>query len=469
VRNAFLNLKLSRVMRILLLSFALLLHPAVWAQPKKVVADKIIAVVGDKIILRSDIDNTLLDMQRQGMDLPPNARCLSLEQAMGIKALVLQAEIDSLPVTDEEINADIDNQIRGFINAYGSKEKLEEVSGRTLYQLKEDFRDGFRDRKLAGAMRSKIIDNVRITPNEVKHYFDQIPKDSLPYYESELEIGQIVIYPKAGREAEEYCIEQLKTFRQQLESGRKDMSTLAALYSDDPGSKDKAGQYELNRNERQWDPAFLAKAFSLKEGQVSAPFKSKFGYHIIQLVRRSGDDAIVRHILKIPQITKTEINAAKQKLDSVRAMLITKSTTFGEAVAKYSDDEASKFTGGRRSNAEGSTYITIDQLDKDMVLMMNNLEVGQYSAPTEFTDERNKRGVRIVYLISRSEPHRENLKDDYNKIAQRALENKKNEVLEKWFNEKIGTYYIRIDEEYRNCEEMQKWMPKKSSPAAAGK
>jgi peptidyl-prolyl cis-trans isomerase SurA len=456
-------------MRILLLLLTLL-HTAAFAQPKKVVADKIVAVVGDKIILRSDIDNTLLDMQRQGVELPPNARCLSLEQAMGIKALVLQAEIDSLPVTDEEINADIDNQIRGFINAYGSKEKLEEVSGRTIYQLKEDFRDGFRDRKLAGAMRGKIIDNVRITPNEVKHYFEQIPKDSLPYYESELEIGQIVIYPKAGREAEEYCIEQLKTFKQQLESGRKDMSTLAALYSDDPGSKDKAGQYELNRNEKQWDPSFLAKAFSLKEGQVSAPFKSKFGYHIIQLVRRSGDDAIVRHILKIPQITKTEINAAKQKLDSVRAMLITKAMNFGEAVAKYSDDEGSKFTGGRKTNAEGSTYITIDQLDKDLVLMMNSLQVGQYSAPTEFTDEqRSKKGVRIVYLISRSEPHRENLKDDYNKIAQRALENKKNEVLEKWFNERIGTYYIRIDDEYRNCEEMRKWLPKQNASAAAGK
>ena len=161
---------------------------AIYAQPKKVIADRIIAVVGDKIVLKSDIENTILDMQRQGIEVPANARCLSLEQAMGIKALVLQAEKDSLPITEEEITAEIDNQIRGFINQYGSKEKLEEISGRTLYQLKEDFKDGFKERKLAGAMRNKIIEPVRITPNEVKAHFDKIPKDSLPFYESELEI-----------------------------------------------------------------------------------------------------------------------------------------------------------------------------------------------------------------------------------------------------------------------------------------
>ncbi len=429
-----------------------------YAQPKKVVADRIIAVVGDKIVLKSDIENTILDMQRQGIEVPDNAKCLSLEQAMGIKALVLQAEKDSLPITDEEIASEIDNQIRGFINQYGSKEKLEEISGRTLYQLKEDFKDGFRERKLAGAMRNKIIEPVRITPNEVKAHFDKFPTDSLPFYESELEIGQIVVYPKAGREAEEYSIDQLKEFRQQIEAGKKDFCTLAGAYSDDPGSKDKCGRYELNRNEKQWDPTFLAKAFSLKEGQISIPFKSKFGYHIIQMINRAGDDAVVRHILKIAPITKTEITASKARLDTVRSKLIAGVLQFGEAVSKYSDDEGSKFTGGRKSNAEGNTYITIDQLDKDMVVMMKDLTVGQYSQPTEFTDERGKKGVRIVYLLSRTEPHRENLKDDYNKVSQRALEEKKNSMLEKWFTERIPTYYIKVDDEYKTCEEMKKWV-----------
>lgn len=422
------------------------------------VADKIIAVVGDKIVLKSDIDNTILDMQRQGIEVPSDARCLSLEQAMGIKALVLQAEKDSLPVTEEEIAADIENQIRGFINAYGSKDELERVAGRTIYQLKEDFKEGFRERKLANAMRGKIVEGIRITPNEVKAYFDKVPKDSLRFYESEVEIGQVVIYPKANRDAEEYAIEQLNEFKKQLESGQRDMKTLAALYSDDPGSKDNAGQYEINRNEKQWDPAFLSKAFSLKEGQISAPFKSKFGYHIIQMVSRAGDDAVVRHILKIPQVTASEVNAAISRLDSVRAKLIAGTLTFGEAVNKYSDDETSKFTGGMKQNNEGGTNLTIDQLDKDLVVMLKDLKVDEYSKPTEFMDERQKKGVRIVYLKSKSEPHRENMKDDYNKIAQRALEEKKNNALEKWFLEKVPTYYIKVDEDYQHCSQMDKWL-----------
>ena len=440
-----------------------------FAQPKKIVADKIIAVVGDKIVLKSDIENSIQDMERQGMEVPKNARCLTLEQAMGIKALVLQAEKDSLPVTEEEISAEIDNQIRYFISSYGSKEKLEEISGKTVYQLKDDFKDGFKERKLAGAMRNKIVEGIKITPKEVNIYFDKFQKDSLPFYESELEIGQIVRYPKASRDAEQYAQDQLKDFKVQLESGRKDMKTIAALYSDDPGSKEKSGQYDLNRNEKQWDPVFIAKAFSLKEGQISPPFKTRFGYHIVQMISRAGDDAVVRHILKIPQVTATEIKEGAEKLDSVRAKLIAGTMQFGEAVSKYSEDEASKFTGGRKQNQNGSTNITIDQLDKDLVVMMKDLRVNQYSQPTEFTDEKGKKGVRIVYLLSRTEPHRENMKDDYNKIASRALEVKKNEALEKWFRTKISSYYIMIDPLYKDCDEMKKWAMSANATAATVK
>ena len=450
----------------LLLVANCLLLVAAFAQPKKVVADKIIAVVGDKIVLKSDIDNSIQDMERQGMEIPKNARCLTLEQAMGIKALVLQAEKDSLPVTEEEIAADIDNQVRYFIGAYGSKEKLEEISGKTVYQLKEDFKEGFRDRKLAAAMRNKIVDGIRITPKEVNIYFDKLQKDSLPYYESELELGQVVRYPKASREAEEYALDQLKEFKTQLETGRKDMKTLAALYSDDPGSKEKAGEYELNRNEKQWDPIFMAKAFALKEGQITVPFKTRFGYHIVQMISRAGDDATVRHILKIPQVTNTELDEGKEKLDSVRSKLIAGTLQFGEAVSKYSEDDASKFTGGRKTNAEGGTNITIDQMDKDMVVMMKDLKVGQYSQPVEFTDEKGKKGVRIVYLMSRTEPHRENIRDDYNKISQRALEEKKGEALEKWFGQKISSYYIMVDNDYKDCEEMKRWSTSTNATAA---
>ena len=199
--------------KILLTILSSCLLTAVMAQPKKVLADKIVAVVGNKIILKSDIDNSLLDMQRQGMELPADARCLTLEQNLGIKALVLQAEKDSLPVTDEEVETDIDNQIRYFISQYGSKDELEKVAGKSVYQIKEDFKEGFRDRKLAAAMRNKIVEDVKITPNEVKHYFEKIPTDSLVLYESEVEVGQVVVFPKASRDAEQYCIEQLAEYK----------------------------------------------------------------------------------------------------------------------------------------------------------------------------------------------------------------------------------------------------------------
>jgi peptidyl-prolyl cis-trans isomerase SurA len=427
-----------------------------FAQPKKVVADKIIAVVGNKIILRSDIENSLLDMQRQGMDIPADARCLTLEQSLGIKSLVLQAEKDSLPITEEEIEAEIDNQIRYFISQYGSKDEVERIAGKTLYQLKEDFKDSFRERKLATAMRNKIVDGVKITPNEAKYFFMRIPADSLPFYETEVEVGQIVIYPKASKDAEEYCIEQLNDYKQQIEAGKKEFGNIAAIYSEDPGSKDRGGLYEINRNQKDMDAQWMAKAFTLKEGQVSTPFKTRFGYHIIQLVSRAGDDAVVRHILKIPQVTQIELKAGYQKLDSIRAKLIAGTIDFGTAVSKYSDDESSKFTAGMIQGKDGG-FLTIDQLDKDLVVRLRDLKVGEFSQPVEYNDERGKKGMRMVWLKSKSTPHRENLKDDYNKIAQRALEEKKETVLDKWFAQKIKGYYITIDNEYKDCTVLKKW------------
>jgi peptidyl-prolyl cis-trans isomerase SurA len=442
--------------RIILLFASLVCMQVGFAQ-RPVVADKIVGIVGDKIIMKSDIANAILDAKRQGQEVPPDAECYVIQQALAQKALVLQAEKDSLVVSDEEIEALLDNQIRGFIQAYGTKDALEQIAGRTVYQLKEDFRQPFRERKLAEQMRNKIVDNIKITPTEVKAYWDKIPKDSLPFYESELELGEIVVLPKASRDIEKLAVEELTTFKKQVESGARRFETLANLYSDDPGSKDRGGEYAINRTERQWDPTFLAAAFRLKEGQISSVIKSKFGYHIIQMVSRAGDDAVIRHILKIPQVTETEINEGIVRLDSVRAKLIAGTTTFGEAVAKYSDDETAKFTGGLRQCRNGN-YCTIDELDKETVVVLKNLKPGEFSHPTAFTDERGRKGVRMLYLKTRTEPHRENLKDDYNRIAQRALELKKEQALEKWFEKQIPTYYIMIDQDYRSCTMLGSWL-----------
>jgi peptidyl-prolyl cis-trans isomerase SurA len=429
-----------------------------FAQQKKVVADKIIATIGDKIILKSDIDNSIHDMQRQNIDIPANANCLLLEQALGLKALVVQAEKDSIPVSDEEVDADIDNKIRYFINQYGSKDIVEQIAGKSIFQLKEDYKQTFREQKLAQGERNKIVEQIRITPKEVQEFYNLIPKDSLHFYESELEVGEIVIYPKPSRDLETYAVDQLKEYKKEVEDGSKKFEVLASLYTDDPGSKETGGKYEVNRNEKQWDPVFLAKAFSLKDGQISNVFKTKFGYHIIQMVSRRGDDATIRHILKVPQVSSIEINQAKDKLDSIRNQLVKGTIQFGEAVSKYSEDDNSKFTGGRIPARDGSSFITIDQLDKDLVLMLKDLKVGEYSKPTEFVDDKGKKAVRIVEIITRTEPHRENLKDDYDKVAQRALEDKKNEALEKWFSQKIPTFYVNVAPEYKSCPEMKKWI-----------
>jgi peptidyl-prolyl cis-trans isomerase SurA len=423
----------------------------------KVVADKIVGIVGDKVILHSDITNAISDLQRQNQQLPPDANCYIMEQQLILKALVMQAEKDSVELGEDELEALLDNQIRGFINQYGSKEALEEIAGRTVYQIKEDFRQNFRERELAQRMQKKIVEGVKVTPQEVKAYFDKIPTDSLPLYESELEIGEIVAYPKASRDLEKLAIDDLTEYKRQVESGKARFESLASLYSDDPGSKNNGGQYAINRTEKQWDPAFINHAFRLKEGQISPVFKSKFGYHIVQMVSRAGDDAIVRHILLVPKVTDTEVNETIERLDSVRAKLIAGTVRFGEAVSKFSEEEGSKFTGGMKQGANGN-FITIDQLDKDLVATIKDMKVGEFSKPVPYTDERGKKAVRIIFLKSRTEPHRENLKDDYDRVAQRALEIKKQQVLEKWFTEKIPSYYLMIDSDYNNCRTLDTWL-----------
>ena len=434
---------------------------ASFAQPKKVVADKVTAIVGDRIILLSDIKNSLADIARQGGTVPENGECILTEQAIISKVMMLQAMKDSLPVTDDEVEADLDNRIRSYINQFGSQEALEEVAGKTIYQIKDDARESVREQKFAQAMQRKIVENVRITPVEVKAYFEKIPKDSLPFYESELEIGQIIVYPKASRDVEQYIVSEMNNYKKQIELKVVTFDQMAKRVSEDPGSKDRGGQYQINRNEKTWDPVFMSTAFRLKEGEISSPVKSKFGYHIIQMVQRNGDDAVIRHILRIPPVTEDEINAAKVKLDSVRAKVMKSELTFNEAATKYSDDEAAKYTGPYMNGRDGSTVVTIDMLDKALVGMLDKMKVGEFSKPVEYESEQGKRGVRIVHLKSRSEPHRMNLMDDYSKISQFALEEKKARTLDKWLQSRLPTYYVMLDSQTaEECPLLKKFEPK---------
>ncbi|HUB61262.1 MAG TPA: peptidylprolyl isomerase [Puia sp.] len=450
---------------------ALLLCATVTYAQQKVVADRIAAIVGDKIILKSELQNAIADMIRNsgGADVKGLDECNVLDNILIQKALVVQAEHDSLPVSDEDVEAEVDQKIRYYEQLYGGKDAFEQIAQRTVYQAKQDFMAPIREQRLAQAMRQKVVEDVKITPSEVKEYFDKIPPNKRIFYESQIQLSQIVLYPKASHDIEKLAQDELNEYKTEVESGQKKFEFLAQLYSDDPGTRDKGGEMELNRNDsRIWDPVFFATAFRLKEGQISNVIKSKYGYHIIQMVSRNGDDIVIRHILRIPEITQAEVDLASAQLDSIRAQLIAGTISFGAAVGKYSDDDQAKATAGQILNRTGSTFLTISDLDKDMVLLLknSNLQPGQYSKPTVFTDDKGKKGVRIVYMVSKSEPHRENLRDDYNNIAQRALDEKRSAALEKWFLQKIPTMYVMIADEYRNCSNLTKW---EGQPSTAGK
>jgi peptidyl-prolyl cis-trans isomerase SurA len=437
---------------------------------EKVVADKIAGIVGDKIILKSELAIAIQDMARNngGQEVKGVDECTILDNMLIQKALVLQAEKDSLPVSDEEVEAEVDQKIRYFIQLYGGKEAFEQIAQRTVYQAKMDFMQPIREQRLADAMRRKVVEGLTVTPTEVKEYFDKIPQDKRIFYESEMQLDQIIIYPKPSHDLEKLVMDELNEYKQQVESGQKKFEFLARLYSEDPGSKEKGGIIELNRSDsKSWDPVFFATAFRLKEGQVSPVIKSKYGYHIIQMVSRNGDDAVVRHILKIPQITQPEVEETTKQLDSIRTVLLNNALPFGTAVSLYGD-EAQKSTAGQIMNRNGSTFLTISDMDKDMVILLkeSNLKPGEISKPANFTDERSKKGVRIVKMLSKSEPHRENLRDDYDRVAARALDQKRSAALEKWFVTKIPTFYIMIDGEYRNCGNLSKWQI--TPPATAG-
>jgi peptidyl-prolyl cis-trans isomerase SurA len=440
----------------------LLLMPAFMAvKAQRVVADKIIAIIGDKIIVESDIKNRIEDMLRNKVEVPANAGCLMLESMLASKALSQQAVKDSLPLNDEEVESEIELRIRQFIAQFGTQEALEQVAGKTIFQLKEDSREQIREQKLAELMRNKIVENISITPTEVKNFFEKIPKDSLPFYEAQVEVGQIVIIPKAAREVVDLSKEELSEMRQQVQKGEKKFELLARTYSDDEGTKADGGLFTFNRTENNVDPDFKGAAIRLqKPGDISPVVKSQFGYHILQLIEKNGDNITVRHILKIPIVTQDEFEKSRKKLDSIRAKLIAGTLSFGDAVSRYSEDDISKNYGGFVANPEDrSSFLTVDKFpDTDLVLVLKKLKLAEYSEPVPFTDYKNRRGLRILYLKSQYQAHIENFKDDYSKIAQRALEEKKENALEEWVNKRLPSYYLQIDPSYNNCESLNRWV-----------
>lgn len=423
-------------------------------------ADKIIAVVGrNRIVLQSDLDAQFAQLKAQDPTLHDTLKCNLLQQMIVQKLLVEQADRDSLLVSDDEVESTIENRIRQFIRQYGSKEKLEEIAGKTIYQLKEENREVFREQLMAERMQGKILENVRITPSEVQAFYNKIPVDSLPFYPATVEVGQIVIDPEVSAEIDAYARKKLDDIRNQIVNEGKSFETMAGLYSDDPGSRDNGGRYnDVNRTGGGWAPEFVAAAFKLQNGEVSPVIKTQFGYHIIQMIQRKGEVADVRHILIRPERTSADFKKALEKLDSVRALLVAGTYSFPEAVGKFSTDEAAKNTGGMVIDPQtGAAQLEIDRLDPAMVLMLDSMKIGGFSHPQMYVNERGEQSVRIVYLKDKTAPHKANLKDDYSKIQQVALSQKQAKKTEDWLMNRLPNYYIKIDPEYASCHVFSGW------------
>lgn len=444
----------------------LLFAQSVGAQPTGT-ADKILAVIGrNRIILQSEFEQTVQQAQAQNpeMKMGDSLRCLILQEMISGKMLVEQAERDSLLVTDEEVDGTLENRIRYFIDQYGSKEKLEEVSGKTIYQMKEEYRDIIKEQMMAEKVKSKLLSSVRVTPVEVQTFFNQQAKDSLPLFPATIEVGQIVMAPPTNPELDALAKQKIEDIRNQIVKDGKSFETMAGLYSEDPGSRNNGGRYNDISRESGFVKEFVQAAFKLQNGEISPVVKTAFGYHIIQMVQRKGEQVDLRHILISPQHTDADYKASMERLDSVRAQIIAGKLSFGEAVSKYSTDEQGKMTGGMIVNPRtNATQLLVDELDPQLALMIDSLKIGNVSQPHVFQDARGKVSTRIVMVRSRTEPHRANLRDDYAKIQAVAKGQKEQQKMEAWIAERLPTYYLKIDPDYAGCPVLQKWTAQAAS------
>jgi peptidyl-prolyl cis-trans isomerase SurA len=450
------NNRVKAFTRSLLFSFVLLTAANI-AEAQQV-ADKILAVVGkNRIILNSELEKQVEQLRLQNPEFHDTMRCQILEQMMISKLMIEQADRDSIFVSEEDVEGQLDNNIRYYIRAYGSQEKMEKELGKTVYQIKEEFREIYREQLLAQKVQGQLIQNVKITPAEVKEFFDEISRDTLPFIPATIELGQIVIDPPANEELDREAKKSAEELHQRITEKGESFEMLAGIYSQDPGSRDNGGDLGVV-SRTDLVPAFSSAAFKLKDGEISNVVKTQYGYHIIQMMKRMGDQAQIRHILIHPAITSIDIKKAMDKLDSVRAELVSGKITFATAVGKYSTDDGSKRTGGMIADPQtGNTQIELDKLDPAMILMLDSLKAGSFSQPQIFTNDRGEKSCRIVYVKSRVAPHTVNMQDDYARIQELALNRKKVQKMEEWIAQKLPSYYIKLDPEYRSCGMLDKW------------
>lgn len=449
------NIKYSKSLIILFVisNFSFLIC---YSQPK--VIDRVIAVVGNNPILESEVEAKRVQAK---LDSTSFNRCNALEDLLYQKLLLAQAVRDSVDVTDEQVENELDRRLRMYIPQFGSIQAFESFYGKSIEKFKEEFREELREILVVQKMQSTITDGITISPSEVKEFFDAIPKDSIPLINAEIEVGHIVRTPKVNPELKKYAKDKLESIRQEIISGKKDFATAAILYSNDPGSAPQGGLYK-NIQRGAFVSEFDAVAFRIKEKEISDVFETEYGYHILTVDSRRGEELDVRHILIKPQPAPADIVAAKAFLDSIADLVRKDSISITEAASRFSDDEETKHSGGLIANPyTGSTKFEmseLSQIDPSLVFTIDKLKAGELGSPTITQTRSGSEAYHIIYVKSRTEPHRANLKDDYQRIQDEALAEKKEKSVNVWIKKKVAGTFVRIDADYKNCKFDNPWI-----------
>ena len=415
------------------------------------IIDRIIGVVGDQIILQSDIENQYIQLKARGYrGNEEKTKCSIFEDQLAQKLLLNQAKVDSIEITESQVEMELNRRLQAFINQIGSEKQLEDYYKKSIPEIKEDFRELIRDQLLTEEMQRNIAGEITVTPSEVKKFYKRAPKDSLPLINSQIEIRQIVKIPPFSEEAKLEVREKLLNLRKRIINGER-FSTLAVLYSEDKGTAIKGGELGFT-NKADLVTEFANTAFSLKKDIVSTFVETEFGYHIIKLIDRRNDQVNVRHILMKPKTSPESKRQAKSFLDSLNQIIRTDSITFKNAARGYSDDTDSRLSGGIIINPRtGDTKFEMDQLDKEMYYVIKDMKTGEISEPYETIDKNGNLVFKIVSITSRSKPHTANLKNDYKILQELTIQSKQQEFFGNWIKDKQKNTYTRIVDDYQTC------------------
>ena len=451
----------------IIIALMLLALPMMAQNRQPQVIDKVVAVVGKNIILQSDIENQYIQYRMQGLTdgTGKEVRARILEDLLLQKLMLNQAEMDSITVTDDQVEAQMDQRIRYFVTRLGSQEKLEEQFGKSMSEIKEEVRQAVKDQMLQEQVQAKIMQNVVVTPKEVKDFFNDIPNDSLPLIQPEYEIVQIVKRPPVSIDEKLQVKDRLYQIRKRILDGESSFSTMAVLYSEDPGSARQGGELGF-AGKGVYATEFENVAFNLHDGEISDVVETQFGFHIIQLIERRGETINCRHILLTAKVPVEALEKAQNQLDSVAQLIRNGDMTFEEACKKFSDDD-SKNNGGYLTNAgTGGNWLSLKDMQqleaeypeyKNLAFVVSRLEVGEVSDPLPMTTNENNDAFRLIMVKRKTEVHQANLKDDYTLIQNWAIGQKRQEAIGKWVSNKAAKAYIRLDDAYKNSDFYYDW------------